>query len=446
MKTVKYLSYLVLGTFVLAFTSCEPKALKPEDVFKTTDDASLAQMLQEENPQGYRIYTINEFKDAFMTEKGDFGNDTTPYRSRTTNGNGIYLFSIDTIPTDTIGIYVRGRVSTDDYGGNFYKSLVIQQAISWTLPGSSVDLAQQNLRVSVDLGSASGMFHVGQEILIRCNGLSIGRYANQPQLCVPSYNNNIYASSANQKVGWAPGRIPAARFRNAVKLIGTPDPSKLVYDEDNLTNLRTKRGINFGKVSATLSDMDKIRKLDGRLVRVTNIYFTGEYFEQDGSTKNCVYAHPDSVKEANVFAPTTLNVGYPQSRVIANKAKSQTICCSNSEYCKFSNFFFPGALADGDNPVGDCMSWKGSVAGILGWYFDNAAYWSTLSGTNGKEWSITPRGIPGIGMADIEMEHVKTGEKWVPKEFDPIEYSEYKQKKQQEEDESSAIPPIYWPD
>ena len=51
MKTVKYLSYLVLGTFVLAFTSCEPKALKPEDVFKTTDDASLAQMLQEENPQ-----------------------------------------------------------------------------------------------------------------------------------------------------------------------------------------------------------------------------------------------------------------------------------------------------------------------------------------------------------------------------------------------------------
>ena len=44
MKTVKYLSYLVLGTFVLAFTSCEPKALKPEDVFKTTDDASLAHL------------------------------------------------------------------------------------------------------------------------------------------------------------------------------------------------------------------------------------------------------------------------------------------------------------------------------------------------------------------------------------------------------------------
>jgi len=446
MKTIKYISYLVLCTFVLVLASCEPKALKPEDVFTTPDEAAIAQMLSDENPQGYRIYSINEFLDAFMTEKGDFGDEETPYRTRATNGNGIYLFSIDTIKTDTIGIYIRGRVTTDDYAGNFYKALVIQQAISWTLPGSTVDLQQQNLRISVDLGSAGGMFQLGQEILIRCNGLAVGRYANQPQLCVPSYNNNIYASSANQKVGWAPGRIPSAKFRNAVKMIGIPDQSKLVYDECNLTDLQTKRGLDFTKVSVTLADMDKIRKLDGRLVRLTGVQFSGKYFEQDGSTSNCVYAHPDSVKTANTFAPTTQNVGHPQSRVLTNKSGARSICCSNSEYCKFSNYFLPGAAADSAKAVADCSNWRGSVTGILGWYFDNAAYWSQLSTTNGKEWSVTPRGIPGIGVADIDMKHAVTGDAWVPREFDPIEYQEYKEQKQKEKEEQSIVPPIYWPD
>ena len=436
MKTNKYLLYTVLCTFVLLLAACEPRALKPEDVFTTSDSASLDQILKEENAAWggkYRIYTLNEFQEEFMTEKGVFPDSL--YRSRSTDGkNGIFLFAIDTIKTDTIGIYIRGRVTTDDFAGNFYKSMVIQQAISWTLPGSTVDLRQQNLRISVDMGSLGGMFQIGQEILIRCNGLAIGRYANQPQLCVPTYNNNIYASSANQKVGWAPGRIPSAKFRNAVKMIGMPDQSKLVYDECSLKDLRTARGLDFAKVTATPADMKKVRLLDGRLVRVTKIHFTGEYFEQDGSTKDCVYAHPDSVKEANVFAPTTKNVGYPQSRVISNQANNQSICVSNSEYCKFSNFFLPGAKADSTQAVTDCKNWYGSVTGILGWYFDNAAYWSQLSGTNGKEWSITPRGIPGLGIEDIVMDQYRDpvyytfkDSIWVPEEFDPEYYKMYKE-------------------
>jgi hypothetical protein len=310
MKTNKYLLYTVLCAFALSFASCEPRALKPEDVFTTTDSTELDQILKKENEAWggkYRIYTLNEFQEEFSSEKGDFPDSL--YRTRSTDGkNGIFLFAIDTIPTDTIGIYIRGRISTDDYAGNFYKSMVIQQPVSWTINGSE-DLKQQNLRISVDMGSLGGMFQIGQEVLIRCNGLSLGRYANQPQLCIPTYNNNIYASSANQKVGWAPGRIPSAQFRNAVKLIGTPDPSKLIYDECTLGDLRLKRGIKFARVKQTLEDMKKIRLLDGRLVRVKNVHFTGKYFDQDGNTNDCVYAHPDSVKEANVFAPTTGNVG-----------------------------------------------------------------------------------------------------------------------------------------
>ncbi len=434
MKTNKYLLYFVLCTFVLLVSSCEPRALTEEDVFVEADTSSLEAMLEEENPDGYKLYTIHEFLDEFMTEKGDFGNDTTPYRKRSTNGeDGIYLFSVDTIPTDTIGIYLRGRVTTDDYSGNFYKSMVIQQAVSWFLPGTG-DLKQQNLRLSVDMGSLGGMFQIGQEILIRCNGLAIGRYANQPQLCIPTYNNNIYASSAQEKVGWAPGRIPAAKFRNAVKLIGTPDQSKLIYDECTMTDLYTARGIQF-KMTNTLSDMQLIRKLDARLVKLTNVHFTGQYYTQDGVMADCVYAHPDSVDYANVFAPTTKNLGYPQSRIIANKSGQQTICVSSSEYCKFANYFLPGAQPDLTNAVVNCAKWSGNITGILGWYCDNASstYAGGLKNLTGKEWSLTPRGIPGIGIADIDMKKYQADKfspavdsTWTPVEFDPEEYQYYK--------------------
>jgi len=437
MKTIKYIMYIVLCPFVLSLVGCEPRALEPDDVFVSSDEAALEELLKEENPNGYRIYTLNEFKDAFMTEQGDFGNDTTPYRTRTTNGNGIYLFSIDTIKTDTIGIYIRGRITTDDYAGNFYKSMVIQQAVSWSLPGTG-DLQQQNLRISVDLGSSAGMFQIGQEILIRCNGLAVGRYANQTQLCVPSYNNNIYAQRSEEKVGWAPGRIPSSVFRNAVKMLGMPDTTKLIYDEDDLTSLCTKRGIDFTKVKATLDDMQIVRKLDGRLVRVKDVHFSGQYYTQDGAMTDCVYAHPDSSEYANVFAPTTKNVGYPQSRIIQNFSKKQAICCSNSEYCKFANYFLPGAQPDSVNMVAECEHFEGTVTGILGWYFDNAAYWNNLDKQTGKEWSITPRGIPGIGVSDINITTYRWKDEfgyphtkdttWVPKEFDPEFYRQYKSK------------------
>ena len=169
-----------------------------------------------------------------------------------------------------------------------------------------------------------------------------------------------------------------------------------------------------------------MRLIDGRLVSLNGMYFTGEYFDTEGNTKYCVYAHPDSVGEANVFAPTTGNVGYPQARVITSKWGARIenqvyLCCSNSEYCKFAYFFIPGAEPDFANPVKDCPNWTGTITGILGWYADNAKYIPPMKALVGKEWSITPRGIRGIGkMDDIVM--TKGEETWVPQEFDPKKY------------------------
>ena len=408
MKTPKYILYFVLCTFVLGLVSCEPKALGTEDVF--VQAGSLDQILADENPMhGYKIYSLNEFLDAFMTEEGSFHNDTTPYRERSFDAtHGLYLYSVDTIKTDTLGIYIRGRVSTDDYAGNFYKALVIQQTKDWA---TGADIDQQNLRISVDLGSSGGMYQIGQEILIRCNGLAVGRYANQPQLCVPSYNNNIYAMNASQKVGWCPGRIPSGVFRRATRMIGTPDASQLVYDEMTLAELYAKVPL---KPATDAAGMDQVRKADGRLVRIKNVHFTGE-FDNNGSLAKCDTLHPDSSSNANVFAPTTQNIGYPQSRVIADGANK--IMCSNSEYAKFAYYYLPGADRHG---VADCPSFSGTVTGILGWYLDKASDMASNK-LDGYEWSVTPRGIPGVGVADINMTN-DHDDPWIPKEFNPNDY------------------------
>ena len=401
MKTLKYSLYFVLCTFVLFLASCEPRGLKQDDVFVA--EGSLDEILAAENPEGYQIYNLNDFLDTFMTEQGNFASDTCPYRDRSYDAtHNLYLYSVDTLPTNGRGIYIRGRISTDDYAGNFYKSMVIQQI---------VEGKQQNLRISVDLGSAGGMYQMGQEIIIRCNGLAVGRYANQPQLCVPSYNNNIYAMNASQKVGWAPGRIQGSVFRRVTRMIGTPDTTKLQYDELTLTELFTELPL---KPTADAAGMDQVRKADGRLIRIKNVYFTGE-FDDNGTLAKCDTLHPDSSSNANVFAPTTNNIGYPQSRVIAEGGRK--MMCSCSEYAKFAYYYIPGANRHG---VANCPDWTGTVTGILGWYLDKASDMATNK-LDGYEWSVTPRGIPGIGVEDIQMVN-SHDDPWIPKEFDPKDY------------------------
>ena len=404
MRKSLYTYAMVLAMpIVVLMSSCEPRDLNENDVFTSEDQ--LTQILEAEHPEGYKIYNLNEFLDTFMTEEGNFASDTCPYRTRSTNGNGLFLYAVDTLPTNGAGIYIRGRVTTDDYAGNFYKAIIIQQIVNGE---------QQNLRISVDMGSSGGMFQLGQEILIRCNGLAVGRYANQPQLCVPSYNNNIYAMNASQKVGWAPGRISSARFRNAVRMIGVPDQSKLKYDTITLKQLYTEIPI---RPSIDAAGMDKIRKADGRLIVLKNVWFTGQA-NDDGSIVNCEYAHPDSSGLANVFAPTTNNIGYPQNRILKDY-DGKTICCANSEYCKFASYFLPGA---GPAGITNCSYWVGTVTGILGWYLDKASE-LTATGLTGYEWSVTPRGIPGIGVEDIKLYNEMEGDiEWQPMEFDPKAY------------------------
>ena len=347
--------------------SCTPSAIDESSLFLTEDQAD------ELISQG-TLLTLEQFKDSFMTEKGNYLSDTTLYRTRATKDGKNYLFSIDTIPVSDKPIYIRGRVTTDDYAGNFYKAMCIQQI---------VDGEQQALRLSIDAGSVGGLYQIGQEILIRVDGLAIGRYANQPQLCLPSYNNNIYANNAEQKIGWAPGRIPIAIFRARTTCINKPDVSKLVYDEYEIKE--------FTKVL----NIQETRKWDAKLVRIKNVHYTGEYYESNGTVSKCSTGNPEDDGNANVFAPTTNNIGYPQGRIIADSKGNKTVI-SSSEYAKFAYFYLPGADKNG---IANCTKYVGDVVGILGYYSDNARY-----DPASDDWAISIRSLD-----DLQLYHDANG-------------------------------------
>ena len=358
MKKILYIALVALCA------ACTPTALDEKKAFLTEDQA------QELIAEG-ALLTLQEFKDAFMTEKGNYLSDTSLYRTRATKDGKNYLFSIDTIGEREKPIYIQGRITTDDQGGNFYKSLCIQQII---------DGKQQALRLSVDLGSANGLYQMGQEILIRVDGLAIGRYANQPQLCLPSYNNNIYANNAEQKIGWAPGRIPAAIFKARTYCIGAPDMDKLYYEKLNIKDF------------TSILNLQEARQWDGKLVRLENVHYTGYYFTTSGTAK-CTTGNPEDDTNANVFAPTTTNIGYPQTRIIEDANGNKT-GISSSEYAKFAHFYIPGANKNG---IDNCKNYVGNVEGILGFYNDNAKYDPAYD-----DWSITIRNLDDLQLKDAD--------------------------------------------
>lgn len=394
MRTNKYL-YFVLCTFVLGLmSSCEPRPLGEEDVLISSSQVD--QILQDENPDGlYKIYNINDFLDTFcQKEEGNFMSDSSLYRTRSKYGD-LYLFSIDTLPVEGPGIYLRGRIATDDYGGNFYKSLVIQQVTDWE---TDTHIDQQCLRVSLDMGSANGMFQQGQELLIRCNGLAVGRYANQPQLCVPSYNNNVYADKASEKTGWAPGRIPSAIFRKATHMIGSPDKSKLEYDIMDLATLQTNYLSKY-------QDVVNARKADGRLVQLTDVHFTNscDSFNTERQChiydveKSLTYGSPEEDQYAATFGPTTGNVGFPQSRYVKDASETNKVLVSTSEYARYAHFYLPAA------------KYVGSVTGVLSYYMDNGKY-----DPDGGEWSVTPCNLDAI-LPECQKEGADP--QWIPTEW-----------------------------
>lgn len=402
---------IICATLVVIAAGCAPKALTEETLFYTADDATIADLTKDG-----KLYTLNEFKDQFMTEEGNYLSKTSPYRNRSRVDANTYLFTIDTLPENGEGIYIMGRIATDEMGGNFYKSPVIQQMVNGE---------QQTLRLSVDMGSFSGMYQIGQVILIRCNGFAVGRYANEPQLCVPSYNNNTNAMSASDKVGWAAGRIPGPRFCAATKKIGVPDRNLLHYDTLTLEEFTNT-------YMANPTDIKGNRKFDSHLVYLKGVHFTGQY-ENNATLSNCTFYNPikggndgdpEHDQNVNVFAPTTTNIGFPPSRIIADSLGMYDLLVGNSEYAKFARYYLPCEIR-GNFQEFNYERAQGDIEGIVGYYLDNAGKCSSDTYLTRYKFSITPRDLNDlhfhINAFDAEGNFVHS-EPWIPVEFAKSNY------------------------
>ena len=352
-KSVFNISALLFSMGCMLLAACTPDEPTKLYISEIEADAMI---------EAGQCLTIEEFKATYMTEEGNYCMPDL-YRERSKAGN-YYLFSIDTIPVSDTPIYIRGRVTTDDYAGNFYKTLCIQQMVNGK---------QQALRLSVDAGSIGGLYQLGQEILIRVDGLAIGRYANQPQLCLPSYNNNNLAYNASEKVGWAAGRIPFAIFKARTQCIGTPDKSKLYYDTLKITDYNH------------ITSLVEARSWDAKLVCIENVHFTGQY-DNNGTPTNCTTGDPETDGNANVFAPTTENMNYPQSRVIKDAQDKWTLV-STSEYAKYAHFYLPA------------NNYWGDVVGILGFYYDNGRNYNKYP-PEASDWSISIRSVDDLKLYD----------------------------------------------
>lgn len=350
---------LYIALVALCVVACTPPDVDQTKLFLTEDQA------QALIDQGEEL-TIEELKARYMSEEGNYCLPEL-YRERSKAGS-YYLFSIDTIPASEKPVYIRGRVTTDDYAGNFYKTLCIQQVF---VNGS--DTTQQALRLSVDAGSIGGLYQLGQEILIRVDGLAIGRYANQPQLCLPSYNNNIYANKAEEKVGWASGRIPIAIFKSRTQCIGMPDQSKLYYETLKITDYNN------------ILDLEDARSWDAKLVRIKNVHFTGQYYN-NGTPAKCTTGDPETDQNANVFAPTTNNLNFPQARVFYDENNNHS-AVSTSEYAKYAHFYLPAE------------NYWGDVVGILGFYYDNGLKFSQYPPA-ADDWAISIRSVDDLRLYD----------------------------------------------
>lgn len=240
-------------------------------------------------------YTITQLKDSFMKTAG--------------------LFSADTIKANK-DVIINGIVTSSDIEGNVYKYIVIQEE------GANA----QAMKISIDAGSLSGIYPLGQRVSIRCNGLVIGKYAEGPQI------GQYYINPSKNRI--EPGRIPKSISDTRISAYGLPDQSAIIADTMTIAQIKAA-----GKT------------IVNKLVCIKNAYFTG---------KGAYSGAPTALLENElIFAPSTNGVGYPQSREIQDGTGS--VFVSTSEYSKFAN-----------KPIPESSN-RGNITAIIGWYNDKDA-------------------------------------------------------------------------
>ena len=103
MKKTMKLGYFFVAAITAIFSACQSDPILEESLF--IDEAQVAEIIKDG-----KLYDLDSLVSTFMTEVGNYHSDTTNYRTAANNeavNPGIWLFSIDTLPTNGPGIYIR---------------------------------------------------------------------------------------------------------------------------------------------------------------------------------------------------------------------------------------------------------------------------------------------------------------------------------------------------
>lgn len=276
-------------------------------------------------------HTIAEFIAEYATTVGDL-----PVRPNSGTAN---LFSVDTIPRNGDSIVISGVIVSADVEGNVYKNFVIQD----TITGDA-------LKVSVDVGSISGILPVGQFISIRCNGLAIGKYGDLLQLGIVYYN--IDNDQKKLKEGNEIGRIPYSLFKFKSQIIGLPKPQSIRVDTMTIAQIKASN-----------------KSVHSKLVCIKNVRFNG-YGEVNFTYKQL------SNTEKFFGLPKPTITGVPISRELQDD-NGNKIFVSTSEYARFANKPLPN------------IDEKGNITVLVGWYRDKD--------TNIGNWQLNIRSLDDLG-------------------------------------------------
>ncbi len=226
------------------------------------------------------------------------------------------LFTADTIGSST-KLIINGIVTSSDNEGNVYKYIVVQEE------GPNA----KAMKISIDAGSLSGIYPLGQRVSVRCNDLFIGKYAQGPQMGTYYYNT--------EKSRIEPGRIAKLISDDHISAYGMPEITAVVADTMTIAQIKAAG-----------------QTIVNKLVCIKNAFFTG---------KGANFGLPGPISEAEkIFAPSTNGIGYPQSREIQD-GSGVSVFVSTSEYAKFALKKLPAS------------TYKGNITAIVGWYNDKDA-------------------------------------------------------------------------
>lgn len=253
MKNVKY---IIMACLACLMTACMDDDW--DNPGKTTAETFGNNAIEETN-----VVTIKELKDMYKSTLNQ-------------------QFGLTEIGKE---LKIKGRVLGNDIEGNIYSKVVIDDGTGAII-------------ISVGVGGLFAYLPVGQEILVDLSKLWIGTYGYQPQL-------GVYYISSSGKTNV--GRISRALWNQSFKLIGTPDPSKVIPIEFDKTKVKDAayKSENVGRLMV-IRDVKMIKGGNGVWAAEADASGTQTEVNQSISGLNGIYVRTSTYAD---FANTPIPEG-----------------------------------------------------------------------------------------------------------------------------------------